>query len=146
MIAVARGAAYAHRMGDIVLKILEFSLWGVLALAAIPVAWLFYVTFGSHVIGDLIERPPWSKTVRVIQIVLAPIVVVLAWQLDFKEFTYGGTAVLAGIGAYIWARTLLRGETWLWQREGRVNAEWAGPVALASLCVGYMSSAISPWF
>ena len=133
-------------MGDIVLKVMEYSLWGVLFVAAVPVAWLVYVTFGSHVIGDLIERPPWSKTVRVIQVVLAPSVVWVAWELNFKQFTYGATAVLAGVGAYIWARTLLRGETWLWQREGRVSAEWAGPIALASLCVGYMSSAISPWF
>ena len=77
---------------------------------------------------------------------MAPIIVLLAWKLDFLEFTYGGLGVLAAVGAFVWARTLLRGETWLWQRESRFNAEWVGPAVLVGLSVAYLSSAVSPWF
>ena len=138
--------AYAFRMGDVVLQIIEIGMWGLLIMLAGPVTWLVYVTFGSHVIGDLIEKPPWSRTVRLIQGALLPFVIWAGWELNFRQFTYGTTAILAGIGAYIWGRSWLRGETWLWQREGKINAEWVGPVPLGGLSIGYMSSAISPWF
>jgi hypothetical protein len=133
-------------MEAIVVKVVEIFFWGLFIALAIPASWLLYVTFGGHVIGDLIERPPWSRTVRGIQVVLLPFVLWAGWELNFREFTYGVTAIFAGLGAYIWARTLSRGETWLWQREGRVSAEWVGPITLGGLSVGYMSSAISPWF
>ena len=55
-------------------------------------------------------------------------------------------SLLATVGAFVLARTLLRGETWLWQRESRLNAEWAGPAVLVGLSVAYLSSAVSPWF
>ena len=146
MIAADVGAAYAPTMGDIEVTVIQIFFGAILVALAIPVLWLLYVTFGGHVIGDLIERPPWSKTVRVIQAVLLPFVLWAAWELNFRQFSYGATAILAGLGAYIWARTLLRGETWLWQRGSKANAEWVGPITLVGLCVGYMSSAISPWF
>jgi hypothetical protein len=115
-------------------------------LVGVPFLWVFYVDFGGHLVGDLIERPPWTRTVRGIQIALAPVVLFLAWQLDFRQFAYGLTAIIGAIWAFMWARTLLRGETWLWQRGGRFNIEWAGPVVLTGLAIGYMSSAIDPWF
>jgi hypothetical protein len=124
----------------------EIGLVVLFVVVGIPFLWIFYVDFGGNLIGDLIERPPWSRTVRGIQIALAPVVIYLAWDLNFKQFAYGMTAIIGALWAFMWARTLLRGETWLWQRGSRFNVEWAGPIVLAGLAVGYMSSAISPWF
>ena len=112
----------------------------------VPFTIIMYVEFGGHLIGDLIERPPWSKQVRIIQGVLVPFVALAVWQLNFRQFAYGLTAVIFFGWAVIWTRTLVRGETWLWQRDTRVNAEWAGPIVLFGLGAGFLSSAISPWF
>jgi hypothetical protein len=84
--------------------------------------------------------------VRGIQVGLMPVVLYLAWRLNFTQFPYGLTAIIGALWSFMWARALLRGETWLWQRGGRFSAEWAGPIVLAGLAIGYMSSAISPWF
>jgi hypothetical protein len=115
-------------------------------LVGVPFLWVFYVNFGGNLIGDLIERPPWSRTVRGIQVGLMPVVLYLAWRLNFTQFAYGLTAIIGALWSFMWARALLRGETWLWQRGGRFSAEWAGPIVLAGLAIGYMSSAIAPWF
>ena len=125
---------------------LNIALGVLIVTVGIPVLWVVYVQFGGHTIGDLIERPPWSKRVRWIQVALFPVVAFLAWYLNFTQFSYGGTAILGTAWAYMWARALLRGETWVMYRESRFNIEWAGPIVLIGLAVGFMSSAISPWF
>jgi hypothetical protein len=115
-------------------------------VVGIPLLWVLYVEFGGHLIGDVIERPPWSRTVRLIQLALAPVVLYLAWDLNFRQFAYGLTAIIGALWAFMWARALLRGETWVMYRSSRFNIEWAGPITLGGLSVGYMSSAINPWF
>ena len=115
-------------------------------IVGIPLVAILYWGFGGEVLGSLIERPPWSRTVRTMQLVLLPIIILLAWKLTFREFSYGLTGLLAAAGALVWARTLLRGETWLWQRDDRINGEWAGPLVLAGLSAAFLSSSVSPWF
>ena len=115
-------------------------------VVGVPFAIILYVEFGGHLIGDLIERPPWSRPVRATQVALLPVVALLVWQLNFRQFAYGLTAVILLSWAFMWVRTLLRGETWLWQRDSRWNAEWAGPFTLLGVGVSFLTSAISPWF
>jgi hypothetical protein len=128
------------------LDIFGIGLTIAVVVVGIPLLWVLYVEFGGHLIGDVIERPPWSRTVRVIQLALLPVAVYLAWDLDFRQFAYGLTAIIGWMWAFMWARALLRGETWVLYRDSRFNIEWAGPIALTGLGVGYMSSAINPWF
>lgn len=128
------------------LEAFEIALVLGFVVLGIPLLWLLYVEFGGHLIGDVIERPPWSKTVRWIQLALFPIVAYLAWDLSFRQFAYGLTAIIGELWAFMWARALLRGETWVMYRNTRWNIEWAGPIVLTGLAVGYMSSAITPWF
>lgn len=117
-----------------------------LGIAAVPLAWIVYVQFGGNLIGDLLEKPPWSKTVRGIQIAMVPVVAYLAWKLDFREFAYGLTGIVGVLWAFLWSRALLRGEPWVMNRESRLSAEWAGPITLLALGIGFISSAINPWF
>ena len=121
-------------------------LVGLLALVTVPITLYLYVHFGGYVLASLLERQPWSRTVRGIQLGLVPVVVFLAWKLSFREFSYGLIGVMAAIGAIVWARTLLEGGAWIQSRGSRFNIEWAGPLVLAGLSVGYISSAINPWF
>jgi hypothetical protein len=115
-------------------------------VVGLPLLWVLYVEFGGHLIGDVIERPPWSRTVRLIQLALFPVAVYLVWDLNFRQFAYGLTAIIGVLWAFMWARALLRGETWVMYRSSRFNIERAGPIVLTGLAVGYMSSAINPWF
>ena len=141
-------ANHRRRRKDVVFQ-LEwfFYVFGAsVFLVGVPLVAILYWEFGGEVIGSLIERPPWSRTVRTIQLVVLPIIILLAWKLTFREFSYGLTGLLAATGAIVWARTLWRGETWLWQREGRVNGEWAGPATLAGLSAAFLTSSVNPWF
>jgi hypothetical protein len=67
----------------------------VVVVVGIPLLWVLYVDFGGHLIGDVIERPPWSRTVRLMQLALGPVVLYLAWDLNFRH----AVGVHVGAGA-----------------------------------------------
>ena len=52
---------------------IEILIGVLIAVVGAVVVWKVYVEFFAHVIGDLIGRPPWSKTVRTIQVALLPV-------------------------------------------------------------------------
>ena len=128
---------------------LGFGFGGLLAavvsiMVAIPLVYLL-TRLLTATVSNLLGRPMTGR-LRLVQVPLWVLIGVLAWVLNFRQFSYGMAATFCLAVAFIWLRNLLRGETWLGPRESRFNSEYFGPAALLFISSMLFWSAVSPFF
>ncbi len=94
--------------------------------------------------AHVLDRPLKGRD-RLALAALIPVVLLLVWRLSFRQASYGIVAAFLFLGALLWTRNLLRGETWLSPQESRFNTEYIGPGTLLLIAVLMAWNAVSPF-
>ena len=100
--------------------------------------------FALEIAANALGRPLSGRD-KLVLAALIPPVLLLAWRLSFRQFSYGAAATFVLAGALIWTRNLLRGDTWISPQESRFNTEYIGPAALLLIAVLMFWNAVSPF-
>ena len=104
----------------------------------------YLVRLALEMAANVLGRPLTRRDMLVLAAFIPP-VALLAWRLNFRQFSYGMAATFVLVGALIWTRNLLRGETWISPQESRFNTEYIGPAALVLIAVLMFWNAVSPF-
>ena len=104
----------------------------------------YLVRLALEITANILGRPLTRRDMLVLAGFIPP-VLLLAWRLSFRQFSYGMAAVFLLAGALIWTRNLLRGDTWISPQEGRFNTEYIGPATLLLIAVLMGWNAVSPF-
>ncbi len=105
---------------------------------------VYLVRFALEIVANALGRP-LTRRDKLVLVASVPLVLLLAWRLNFRQFSYGAAATLVLAGAAVWTRNLLRGETWISTQESRFNSEYMGPAALLVIAVLMFWNAVSPF-
>ncbi len=105
---------------------------------------VYLVRFALEIVANALGRP-LTRRDKLVLVASVPLVLLLAWRLNFRQFSYGAAATFALAGALLWTRNLLRGETWISTQESRFNSEYIGPAALLVIAVLMFWNAVSPF-
>ena len=107
-----------------------------------------FVYYGGRLAMEIAANVLGRRLTRRDRLVLAafvPLVLMLAWRLNFRQFSYGSASAFLFAMALIWLRNLLRGDTWMGPQDRRFNSEYIGPATLLFIGVMLLWSAISPF-
>ncbi len=105
---------------------------------------VYLVRFALEIVANALGRP-LTRRDKLALVASVPLVLLLAWRLNFRQFSYGAAATFLLAGALLWTRNLLRGETWISTQESRFNSEYIGPAALLVIAVLMFWNAVSPF-
>ncbi len=105
---------------------------------------VYLVRFALEIVSNALGRP-LTRRDRLVLAAFIPPVLLLAWRLNFQQFSYGAAATLMLAGALVWTRNLLRGDTWISTQDSRFNSEYIGPAALLVIGVLMAWNAVSPF-
>ena len=94
--------------------------------------------------AHVLDRPLRVRD-KLVMAAVIPLVLLLVWRLSFRQVSYGTVAAFLFVGAWLWTRNLLRGETWLSPQESRFNSEYIGPATLLMIAVLMAWNAVSPF-
>ena len=116
------------------------ALFGAAALILLGYLGRLALELAAHVL----DRPLGGRD-RLVLAAFVPVVLLLVWRLNFRQASYGVAAAFLLVGALLWMRNLLRGETWLSPQESRFNSEYIGPATLLLIAVLMAWNAMSPF-
>lgn len=120
--------------------ILLTALFGAAGLILLGYLGRLALELAAHVL----DRPPSGRD-KLVMAAFIPLVLLLAWRLSVRQASYGIVAAFLLVGALLWTRNLLRGETWLSPQESRFNSEYIGPATLLLIAVLMAWNAVSPF-
>ena len=130
-----------------------FSDWpgglaGLLLTALFGAAGLILLSYLGRLALELaahvLDRPLVGRD-KLVLAAFIPLVVLLVWRLSFRQASYGVVAAFLLVGALLWTRNLLRGDTWLSPQDSRFNSEYIGPATLLLIGVLMAWNAVSPF-